>query len=184
ISFIGLLGYWCIMSWIPSMLRADRGMTIFASSMWFIIINVGCMIGYLTFGVVADRLGRRPTFTIYWLAAMVFAPLFAFYALSPAVMLPVGFCLGISMGYFSGYPMYGSELWPTWLRATGMGIAYMGIARIGSTFGPMAVGAMADIIGVAKAIGVMASFYILAVILIWAIGYETKGKSLEELDKI
>ncbi|MCR4443189.1 MAG: MFS transporter, partial [Peptococcaceae bacterium] len=79
---------------------------------------------------------------------------------------------------------YGSELWPTWLRATGMGIAYMGIARIGSTFGPMAVGAMADIIGVAKAIGVMASFYILAVILIWTIGYETKGKSLEELDRI
>jgi len=184
ISFIGLLGYWCIMSWIPSMLRAERGMTIFASSMWFIVINIGCLVGYLSFGPISDTWGRRPTFTLFWLAAMIFCPLFVIYAKTTGLMLVIGFCLGMSMGYFSGYPMYGSELWPTWLRATGMGIAYTGIARVGSTFGPMAIGAAADVIGLSQAIAIMASFYIIAIILIWAMGYETKGKSLEELDRI
>jgi len=182
VSFVGLLGYWCIMTWIPAMLRAERGMTIFQSSMWFIVINVGSLCGYLSFGFVADHLGRRPGFTIYWLVAMVFAPLFAFYAKDPTLMVVFGFLLGISMGYFSGYPLYGSELWPTALRASGMGIAYMGIARMGSTFGPMVIGAVADKVGIATAISIMASSYIVAVILIWAMAYETKGKTLEELD--
>jgi MFS family permease len=182
ISFIGLLGYWCIMTWIPAMLRAERGMTIFQSSMWFIVINVGSMCGYLSFGFVADHLGRRPGFSIYWLVAMIAAPMFAFYAKDPTLMVVFGFILGISMGYFSGYPLYGSELWPTALRASGMGIAYTGIARVGSTFGPMVIGAVADKVGIATAISVMASSYILAVILIWAMGYETKGKTLGELN--
>lgn len=184
ISFIGLLGYWCVMTWIPSMLRAERGMSIFASSMWFIIINVGSLTGYLTFGFVAGKLGRRPAFSIYWLAAMITCPLFVFYANTTALLLIVGFLLGVSMGYFTGYPLYGSEIFPTWLRATGMGIAYTGIARVGSTFGPMAIGVIADYASLSTAIGIMAATYIIAVFVIWTMGYETKGKSLEELDQI
>jgi len=184
ISFVGLLGYWSIMTWVPAMLRAERGMTIFASSMWFIVINVGALCGWLSFGFVADKIGRRPAFTVYWLAALILAPVFAIYAKDAVFSVVFGFILGLSMGYFSGYPLYGSELWPTALRATGMGICFMGIARCGSTFGPMLVGAVADKTNIATAISIMASFFIVAVILIWVLGYETKGKSLEELENM
>jgi MFS family permease len=184
ISFIGLLGYWSIMTWTPSMLRADRGMTIFASSMWFIVINIGGICGWLSFGAVADKIGRRPAFTIYFLAAMILAPVFAIYAKDPTFTVVFGFILGLSMGYFSGYPLYGSELWPTALRASGMGIGFMGIARFGSTFGPMMVGSLADKTNITTAISLMASLYIVAVILVWAMGYETKGKSLEEIEQM
>ena len=182
ISFVGLLGYWCIMTWIPAMLRAEKGMTLVASSVWFIVINIGSMCGYLSFGVVADHLGRRPAFSIYWLVAMVAAPVFVIYSSTATLMVIFGFILGLSMGYFSGYPLYGSELWPTALRCSGMGIIYMGIARMGSTFGPMVIGMIADKSSIGTAIVIMASFYIVAVILIWAMGYETKGKSLEEIE--
>jgi MFS family permease len=184
ISFIGLLGYYCTMTWIPTMLRTDRGMSIFASSMWFIVISLGSIFGYLLFGQLAERWGRRPAFTVFWLVAMISIPSFAFYAAGASTLLPIGFALGVSMGYFSGYPLYGSELYPTHLRASGMGIAYTGIARVGATFGPAAVGAIADAVGVSEAIEAMAAFYILAVILIWWMGVETKGRTLKELDKL
>ena len=115
---------------------------------------------------------------------MILAPVFAIYAKGPAFTLILGFILGLSMGYFSGYPIYGSELWPTALRASGMGIGFMGIARAGSTAGPALVGALADETSIATAISIMAGLYIVAIILVWALGYETKGKSLEELEKM
>lgn len=182
IAFIGLLCWWSIFTWIPAMLRAERGMTIFQSSLWFVVINIGSTCGWLSFGLVADKIGRRPAFTVYWLAAMILAPVFAFYAKDPFVTLGLGFIMGISMGYFSGYPIYGSELWPTALRASGMGIGFMGIGRFGSTFGPFVVGAVADFTGIAMAISIIASIYLVAVILVWAMGYETKGKTLQEIE--
>jgi MFS family permease len=184
ICLIGLLGYWCTMTWIPTLLRVDRGMTVFASAMWFVVINIGNILGSLAFGPFTETIGRRPAFTIYMVIAMFVVPIFAFYALDPTLMLPIGFFLGASQGFFSGYPLYGSELFPVQMRGAALGIGYTGIARLGSTFGPMAVGAVADIVGVTKAITMMAGLYIVAIGFLWMWGYETKGKSLEELDRI
>lgn len=184
ICFIGLLGYWCTMTWIPTLLRVDRGMTIFSSTMWFVIINIGNIIGSTYFGHFTESIGRRPAFTIYMTISMVMVPTFAFYAMDPTMMLPVGFILGASQGFFSGYSLYGSELFPVQMRGAALGFGYTGIARLGSTFGPMAVGAVADIVGITKAITMMAGLYIVAIAFLWAWGYETRGKTLEELDKI
>ena len=182
ISFIGLLTYWCTGAWIPAMLRAERGMTIFQSSMWFIVVEIGDWSGKASFGWVTDRIGRRPAFTVYWLLAFVCVPLFVFYSTIPALLGVLGFMLGFSMGFFSGYPLYGSELWPTAMRATGMGIAYTGIARMGSTFGPMAIGAIADKAGIGTAMSIMSLALLLAIVIIWTMGHETKGKTLTELE--
>ena len=182
ISFIGLLSYWCIGAWVPAMLRAERGMTIFQSSMWFIVMNIGGLVGYMSFGWVADRIGRRPAFTLFWVIAMVFDPLFVFYSKDPALLGVLGFMLGLALGFFSGYPLYGSELWPTALRGSGMGIAYMGIARMASTFGPTAIGAISDKAGIGTAMSIMSFALIFAVVIIWTMGYETKGKTLAELE--
>jgi len=176
------LTYWCTGAWIPAMLRAERGMTIFQSSMWFIVVEIGDWSGKASFGWVTDRIGRRPAFTVYWLLAFVCVPLFVFYSTIPALLGVLGFMLGFSMGFFSGYPLYGSELWPTAMRATGMGIAYTGIARMGSTFGPMAIGAIADKAGIGTAMSIMSLALLLAIVIIWTMGHETKGKTLTELE--
>ncbi|MDR1603479.1 MAG: MFS transporter [Gracilibacteraceae bacterium] len=184
ISFIGLMGYWCIITWIPTMLRTEGGLGVSATAIWFILINLGCAAGYISFGFVSDKVGRRLSFTIYWLLAMILAPIFVSLSTSSSMMLPIGVLMGASMGYFTGYPLYGSELFPTRLRATGMGIAYTGIGRLGSTLGPTVIGIIADNYSFSVAITAMASLYIIAVILIWVMGIETKGKSLEELENL
>ncbi|MGP8268690.1 MAG: MFS transporter [Terracidiphilus sp.] len=179
---IGNIAFYCTMTWIPSMLRAERGMTMIASSAWFIVINVGGIVGYLSFGAVADRLGRRPAFTIYWLIAMIFTPIFANYVTANHLLMgALGFILGGSMGYFGGYAVYGAELWPTALRASGMGIC-VGIGRFGSTAGPLLVGIIADMTNLTTAMTIMSSIYLIIIIMIWSVGYETKGMSLEEIE--
>ncbi len=179
---IGNIAFYCTMTWIPSMLRAEKGMTMLASSMWFIVINIGGIVGYLAFGMLADRAGRRPAFTVYWLVAMIFAPIFANFVTANHMLMGIsGFILGASMGYFGGYAVYGAELWPTALRASGMGIC-VGIGRFGSTCGPLVVGVIADMTSITTAITIMSSIYLIIIVLIWTMGYETKGMTLEQIE--
>lgn len=181
---IGLLGYYTIMTWIPGYLQKSQGFTIFKTANWFIVINVASAVGYYLFGIIADRIGRKPTFTIFYLLAMIAAPVFAFSSFSEGSLLIVGALLGFSMGYFSGFPAYGSELFPTHIRASGLGIAYTGIARIVSTVGPYGIGIMADRVGIGAGIGIMGSLFLPAIIVLWWLGRETKGKTLSEIDQL
>jgi MFS family permease len=179
---IGLLGYYTIMTWIPGYLQKERGFTIFKTANWFVIINLSSAIGYYLFGMIADRIGRRPAFTIFYLIAAIAAPVFAFSSINQNSLLFVGALLGFSMGYFSGFPAYGSELFPTHIRATGLGITYTGFSRLVSTFGPFAIGVFAQKVGISAGIGFMGALFIPAIIVLWWLGKETSGKSIEEID--
>ncbi|WP_027416140.1 MFS transporter [Aneurinibacillus terranovensis] len=179
---IGLLGYYTIMTWIPGYLQKTKGFTVFKTANWFMVINLASAIGYYVFGMIADRIGRRPTFTIFYLIAMISAPLFAFSTINEGSLLLIGALLGFSMGYFSGFPAYGSELFPTHIRATGLGITYTGFSRVISTLGPFAIGILADKVGISVGIGIMGALFIPAIIVLWWLGHETKGKTIEELD--
>lgn len=180
---IGLLGYYTIMTWIPGYLQKTQGFTIFKTANWFIIINVASAAGYYLFGVIADRIGRKPTFTIFYLLAMIAAPVFAFSNFNEGSLLLIGALLGFSMGYFSGFPAYGSELFPTHIRASGLGIAYTGIARVVATLGPYLVGILSERVGIGASIGIMGGLFLPAILVLWWLGKETKGKTLEEIDQ-
>lgn len=64
----------------------------------------------------------------------------------------------------------------------GVHLYSIGIARILSTIGPMLIRAVANKVGLAIAISIMASAYIIAAIIIWGMAYETKDITPVELD--
>ena len=82
----------------------------------------------LTFGPCSSRIGRRKTFALMHLAALVMTPIVCwvpFYFNSYALML----CLLPIFGFFAqgihaGYAVYFPELFPTHLRATGAGFCF------------------------------------------------------------
>jgi len=62
--------YWGIFFWLPSFLsrpvdQGGAGMGVVGSLGWLIPVQVGAYFGYLTFGFLADRFGRRPTFIAF-----------------------------------------------------------------------------------------------------------------------
>src|SRR5262249_58348025 len=85
----------------------------------------GSMFGYLIFGPLADRLGRRITFLLFFAGGVVMFPVTFLAVKSLAgvfLLLPaVGF---FTLGVTSGFPIYLPELFPTRVRTTGVGFCY------------------------------------------------------------
>jgi len=105
-----------------------------------IAINIGAALGMLGFGALAERIGRKPTFALAFLAAFV-STFAVFWFLQEFwqiwVMLPVmGFC---QLSLFAGYAIYFPELFPTRLRSTGTSFCY-NVGRFVAAIGPSALG--------------------------------------------
>jgi MFS family permease len=104
-----------------------------------IAINLGATLGMLGFGALSQRIGRKPTFAIAFLAAFVstgavFWFLQEFWQIW--VMVPVmGFC---QLSLFAGYAIYFPELFPTRLRSTGTSFCY-NVGRFVAAIGPSAL---------------------------------------------
>jgi putative MFS transporter len=86
---------------------------------------------------------------------------------------------------------YMTEIWPTRLRASGMGLAY-GVGNSGKIIGPLGLALIlgandlikpaANLDSLGLAFVYFASWYLPGIIAYWFIGFETKGHSFEEID--
>lgn len=177
-----LIAYWGVVSWLPAFLatpiaKGGAGLTVTKSAAWLIVLQVGAFFGYVTFGWIADRIGRRPAFTIFMIAATIVVPLFAFYARTPATLLMLGPLVGyFAHGYFSLFGAMLAELFPTRIRASAQGFCY-NAGRLASAAAPFAIGRAAESRGFATALAIDALFFALGAILIWLLP-ETKGSEL------
>ncbi len=177
-----MFAYWGLFYWIATYLsnpisQGGRGLNIAKTTVWLIVMGVGKWFGYTLFGFVADVLGRRKTYATYLLLAAV---LVAAYGLttSPAWLLTLGPLVAFfGTGYFSGYGAIASELFPTAIRATAMGLSY-NIGRGLSALAPFAVGALAIHYGLGRAFFLPAAAFFVAALLALALP-ETKGKHLD-----
>jgi MFS family permease len=113
----------------------------------------------------------------YLLTAALLVPLYGL-AAQPAWLLVLGPLVAFfGTGYFSGFAALTSELFPTEVRATAMGLSY-NIGRGLSAFAPLAVGALAVRFGLGAAFLLQAAAFLAAALLALALP-ETKGKTLD-----
>ena len=97
----------------------------------------------------------------------------------------------ILLGYAIVGP-YSAEVWPTRLRASGMGAAY-GVGGLGKIIGPLGLALIvgsADVIspkatldGLFPAMLYLSSWYLVAGCAFLFLGFETKGRSIEQIDR-
>jgi MFS family permease len=164
--------YWGVFFWLPAFLArpvtdGGAGMGVVRSLGWLIPVQVGAYFGYLTFGFLADRFGRRRTFVAFMLAAAVLVPLYGQMARNPTTLLVLGPLLGyVGHGYFSMFGSFMAELFPTAVRATGQGTSY-NIGRMAGAVAPLTIGALADLpgIGIGLALASTSAFFLLAAAL-------------------
>jgi MFS family permease len=143
-------------------------------------LNLGALIGYLSFGPLADRFGRRPAFALMCAGSLVMVPV-TFLAphayVHVLLLLPLlGF---FNNGIFSGFPIYLPELYPTRLRATGAGFCF-NAGRVLASLGPFVTGFLVTALGsFGRAASAVALIY-LAGLAILPFAPETRGKPLPE----
>ena len=183
IATLLLFAYWGLFTWVPTFLAAPveqggAGMGVVRSTGWIVPMQLGALAGYLSFGFLADRFGRRPVFLLFVLSSAVIVPVYGAAARDATLLMLLGPLVGFfGHGYFSVFGAMLAELYPTRLRATAQGFCY-NAGRAVSALAPAAIGAIADARGLGGALGFTAMFYVAAGLLIFRLP-ETRGRELE-----
>jgi len=176
-----LFAYWGLFTWIPGFLsasvaRGGAGLTIVQTSGFIIPMQLGAFAGYVAFGWLADKLGRRPAFVCYVLAAAILTPVYGA-ARDARTLLLLGPAIGFfGTGFFSLFGAMLSELYPTRVRGAGLGFVY-NIGRGCSALAPWTVGYLADHYGIGTSLGLNSAFFALGAVLIFTLP-ETKKTEL------
>ncbi len=154
---------------------------------WFFIIgNVGAGIGGLVAAALLDRAGRKVTVTGFYLiaaASMLVMGEVATSGSTAGVLLAFTVANLCATGsWIAAYPTF-SELFPTRMRATGIGFS-VAFGRIGAAVAPPLLVAVAQHYSIVTAFAVLAGFWLLGVAAMvpWSVwGIEGRQRPLEAL---
>lgn len=144
-----------------------------------IVETAGGGLGLLSFGPLAEWLGRRGAFALFFTMAFLVVPFTCYVPQNETQMLcalPVfGF---FTLGIHSGYAIYFPELFPSRLRATGSGVCFNG-GRLAAALILWLSGDLKGKLGVPLAVSAVGCLFLLGLVLLLFVP-ETKGTPLPE----
>ncbi len=136
--------------------------------------------------VIACTLGAIGTSLAGYVSGLYVGALSAFF-----LMVLVSQCFG--SGAYAIIGPYMAEVWPSKLRASGMGIGY-GVGNLGKFIGPAGLAVIAGsdnfvspkatLDTLVPAMNYFAFWYVLAALAAWFIGFETRGRTIQEIDSL
>ena len=176
-----LFAWWGFNLWLPSYLKSGPaqggvGLGTAATTTYLFVMQAGMWVGYVTFGFISDRIGRKRTYVTYLLSAAVLLAVYVSVRV-PTVLLILGpFVAFAATGYFSGFGAVTAEIYPTSVRATAQGFTY-NVGRLASAAAPYLVGSLADTHGFGAALLVCSGAFVAAAVF-WIWIPETKGRAL------
>ena len=177
-----MFAWWGLNLWVPSYLslppeQGGIGLTTTTMAAFVVAMQVGMWFGYVTFGFVSDVLGRKPTYIGYLVVAALLV--WAYGATrEPTLLLILGpFVAFFGTGYFSGFGAVASEIFPTAVRATALGVTYNS-GRLLSAVAPLVIGTLAQSRGFGLAFSVTSVAFLIAAIF-WIGIPETRGRRID-----
>lgn len=172
-------GYYTLATWLPTYLKKSRHLNVVGTGGYLFMLIGGAFLGYVTGGILADRIGRKRTIQLFAVLSVVFMVAYIQVpegANTTVLILgfPLGFC---TAAIFSSFGSFLSELYPTASRGTGQGFTYNFGRGVGAIF-PTVVGFLASTtLGLAGAMMFGAFGYVLAVLALFGLP-ETRGREL------
>ncbi|MGH3640907.1 MAG: MFS transporter, partial [Mycobacterium sp.] len=145
-----LFAFWGVSTWTPQNIRAvvagdglSDAAVVTAVAWGTAMLNIGGIIGYATWGFIADKIGRKNTFVMSLViglgAVCVLYPFADSYAMYMWLLPVVGF--GV-FGVLSGTAVYFPEVFGPSVRASAMAVTNS-IGRLFTAAGPLVAGAIA-----------------------------------------
>lgn len=171
-------GAYTMITWLPTYLRTALNLTV-TTSVGYLALNIfGSLVGPLLYGLLSDRIGRRPAFMTFLVLQSINAGIYLLAPIGANTTIALSFFLGAFQGALaSGMLPAFAELFPTRIRANGQGFCLSGGRGFGSIV-PTTVGLLAagHPLGLAMGVCALASY---AVAFIAAIALpETLGADL------
>jgi putative MFS transporter len=172
------IGFYGFANWAPTFLL-KRGVSLLHSLEYALLIAMVSPIGPLLGAITSDRLERKWTIVVLALLVALFGLGFG-NATAPAAVIAFGALLTLCNYWFSAtFHAYQSELFPTRIRATGVGFTYSW-SRLSAAVSSLLIGAV-------LVYGVPAVFVLLATamggvaVIIAVLGPRTNRLPLEDL---
>ena len=170
-------GYYGIMIWMPNFLSKQLGFSLTKSGLWTAVTVCGMMAGIWIFGRLADKIGRKPSFLLFQLGAVISIITYS-QLTDPTAMLVPGAFLGMFVnGMMGGYGALMAEAYPTEARATAQNVLF-NLGRAVGGFGPVVVGAIVSAYSFSIAIAFLAVIYVIDMVATVFLVPELKGKEL------
>jgi MFS family permease len=182
------IGYWGVSSFVPSYFGSVATAAGLPAQRWVglvgVVQNIGALLGFISFGFLADAFGRKPTTFFYYLMCLILTPVVYLWVQDIHLLLLVFAAYGFFIqGVFSWTPIWLPELFPTRMRATAAGFIF-NAPRLISSVAPLIAGSLiVNLGGYGKTATFLGLFYVLGLIAVPFLP-ETKGKPLPEADTL
>jgi putative MFS transporter len=168
--------YYGVFIWLPGRLVTE-GYGFVRGYGFLVLLAVAQLPGYLLAAIGVETIGRRRTLFAFLCASAAGCLLFVMAGeplLIGAALLAMSFAL---LGTWGALYAYTPELYPTELRATGMGVAGA-MARLGGLLAPSAIALIIGA-GFGIVIGLLAALLVAAALAVSRIDVETRGQPLD-----
>jgi MFS family permease len=182
LSTATIFAYWGLNLWVPAYLSLPierGGLALGTTWTTFLVVTMqtGTFFGYVSFGYVADAIGRRKTFIAYILIAAALTLVYSV-TRNAWLLLAIGPLVAFfGTGFFSGFGVVTAEIYPTSIRAIAQGFTF-NVGRLASAAAPFLIGSMAEQHGFGAAFATLAGALLVgAATWIWL--PETRGRSLQ-----
>jgi MFS family permease len=192
LAIAGVAGLWGVGFWLPDLIGntfsqlPPPDLARFRSQI-SITQQAGAFVGMLGYAAISERIGRRKALFGAFVLAFVAVQLTFRYLADTTTAYGFAFLLGVcALSPFAAYAVYFPELYPTRLRATGVGFCY-NCARLVAAAAPLLLGQLAASFasptdpsaGLRTAASIVAFIYLVGFVgLFYA--PETRGKPLPE----
>jgi putative MFS transporter len=178
--FFSYFGYYGFLLWLPSILSTVYHLSLVKTFTYTLFVAIFAILGRATAFWTIDRFGRKQLFYVGFGLGGVAALLFGI--IKDPSLLVWGACL-LSFLYeqgVAGTVVYTAELYPSNVRATATCWS-TGAGRISSAVSPIVFGYFMNIHYYFGIYLTMAIFFWIAVALVYFLGVETKGQSLDKI---
>jgi putative MFS transporter len=190
-------GVYGVLLWAPTLFVLLLHVSPAEASRLMIAVTLSGVAGRLSFSWLSERIGRRRSGGLLGFAAALFIALAGIYHADMVFGVSAFWLLLIGAFFFAdgGFAVvgpYAAEVWPAQLRSSGMGSAY-GFGGLGKIIGPLGLALVvgsnnivkpdATLDSIQPAFFYLAAWFVLAGVVYLFFGMETKGRSIEEIDR-
>lgn len=171
------LGYYGTFIWLPNIF-VERGFSFLKTYQNVFILALAQLPGYFSAAYLVERWGRKMTLAVYLLLSGLFTYLFAVVSGLSVIVGAAVLMSFFTLGAWGVLYAYTPELYPTEVRATGMGAA-SGMTRIAGAIAPT-LGAFLLPISLVAALTLYAVSFVVGGLVVYLLGRETKDEPLME----